>query len=117
MALTVGNQNATTGMTRDIYEQMRTILEPDLAGLGEEEIEPIREGWRKLAFAVATGVITHLRTNMEINGIQTRGNVAAAVNGNTGAAAPANHVHPIALTGTANNVLFTQSNDGVGHVQ
>lgn len=117
MSLTPGDQDANTGMTKAIYDELLAALEPDLPDLSEAELEPIRDSWKKMAFAVATGVINHIRANMEIRGIQTQGNVTTTVNGNTGTAPPANHVHTVNLSGTATNVVLTQSNDGTGRVQ
>ena len=116
MSLTPGDQDANTGMTKDIYDQLLVALELDLPDLSEEELEPIRDSWKKIAFAVATGVINHIRANMEIRGIQTQGNGTITVDGDTGTALPADHVHTVDLSGTATNIIFTQSNDGTGHV-
>lgn len=117
MAMTIGDQTAASGMTKDVYDEIRNILEPGLSDLSEDDLEPIREGWRNLAFAVSTGVINHIVNNMEIHDVQTRGSVSATVNGNTGAALPANHSHAVNLTGSASNVNFSQSNNGTGLVR
>lgn len=117
MALAIGDQTATSGMSKAIYDQIQATLEPDLADLGEDALVPIRESWQKLAFAVATGVINHIVANMEIRNVQTRGTVNTTVNGSTGPAAPANHVHPVSVSGTAANVVFAQNNSGPGLVQ
>src|SRR5688572_31216065 len=53
------------------------------------------------AFAISKGVIDHLKANLEIKGVQTTGNVSAAVSGGTA---------------TQSGVVFTQSNDGTGRV-
>jgi hypothetical protein len=93
MALQVGDQQATLGMTQAIYDQIRAAMEPDLGDLSEQELEGMREGWRKLSFAIASGVISHILSNMEICGIETTGDV-----------------------GNWTGVTFTQSNDGTGLV-
>jgi hypothetical protein len=117
MALTIGNKAATTGMSKDIYDTLRTVLEEDLPpDLREDDLEAMRESWKKIAFAVATGVIEHIKANMEINGIETRGDVTTSVNGNTNPAAPGAHTHGVGLAGNATSVTFTQSNDGTGLV-
>jgi hypothetical protein len=113
MALTIGNQNATSGMTKDIYDEISAVMEAGL-DVDDETLQQMREGWKKLAFAVATGVINHLVANLEISGVQTRGNISAAVSGNTAVAS--GHQHAVTLTGTQNNVTFTQSNNGTGRV-
>jgi hypothetical protein len=46
-------------------------------------------------------VIDHITANMEIGGVQTTGNISAAVSG---------------TTATQSGVVFTQSNDGTGRV-
>lgn len=117
MALQIGDQSAGSGMTKAIYDQMVAVLEPGLDGLEESKKTPIRENWKKTAFAVAKGVIEYMVANMEISGITCKGNISASVSGRTGAAPPAAHVHTVGLTGTQNNVVFTQNNDGSGRVR
>ena len=129
MALAIGPENASSGMSRLIFVEMDRLLSPSLqqavndAGAdakpaAQEALDGARDGWRKLAFAIATGVIDHVVANMEIFDIETRGNVTTSVSGNTAGAAPAaNHVHAVSLSGQANNVTFTQSNDGTGHAR
>jgi len=115
--LIIGDVSATEGMTKAIYEELRSVLEPDLAGLSEDKRVPIRENWKKMSNAIATGVINHILSNMEITGIQTQGNISANVSGNTGTAAPSAHLHTVGLTASQNGVTFTQSNNGTGRVR
>ncbi|NTU85593.1 MAG: hypothetical protein HGA45_40700, partial [Chloroflexales bacterium] len=68
-------------------------------------------------FAVASGVVGHLLSNLEVVGVTTSGRVTIGVAGNTGPANPAAHVHGVNLSGTATNVVFTQNNDGLGRVR
>jgi hypothetical protein len=118
MALSVGNQDATTGMTKAIYDALREALEADLAELSEDQLTPIRESWKKIAHAIATGVISHIVSNLEVFGIATQGDVKnISVQGNTGSALPNNHFHSISLSGETSNVVFTQNNDGIGRVR
>lgn len=114
MSLQVGNQNATTGMSKAIYDKIRDVLEP-LEGVEESDMEPIRDGWRNLAFAIATGVIGHLLSNLEVYGIVTEGQVNADVSGNTGTTN--SHHHSVNLSAVENNVTFTQNNDGAGRIR
>lgn len=93
MALTIGDKDASTGMTKAIYDELWAALENDLKILGEDKLNPIREGWKKIAYAVSKGVIEHIKANMEITGIQTQG----AINGV--------------------NVVSTQGNSGTGLVK
>lgn len=128
MGLVFGSENADSGMSQAIYEEMDKQLSPllkkavdDAEGgakaKAQEALDKAREGWRKLSYAIAKGVIEHITANMEIFGIQTQGNVNTTVQGNTGTAPPGNHLHGVNLSGQANNVVFTQSNDGTGRVR
>ncbi len=69
MSLEIGNITANTGMSKSIYDQINTVLSPSLDEMSEEGMEIIRESWQKLAFAVATGVVEHIKSNMEISGV------------------------------------------------
>jgi hypothetical protein len=101
MALQVGNAAATSGMTKAVYDQMNAFLSPPLSDLPPEDLAKIRDSWKQLAFAISKGVIDHITANMEIGGVQTTGNISAAVSG---------------TTATQSGVVFTQSNDGTGRV-
>jgi hypothetical protein len=115
MALIIGDQTAGTGMSKAIYEQMQAVLEPALGEVREEVRSQLRESWKKLAYAIAKGVIDHITENMEVVGIQSQGNVNAPVQGNTSLVS--NHQHGVNLVGVQNNLIFTQSNDGTGHIK
>lgn len=116
MALVIGDINASSGMAKAIYEELETLLSPPLQGMSPQDLEKVKTGWKQLAFAIATGVVNHIKSNMEISGIQTKGDVSVRVNGNTGTFN--NHSHTITnVPGNQSNVVFTQSNDGTGHVK
>ncbi len=100
MALDIGNTNATTGMSKAIYDTIRSVMEP-IDGVEGQALEDIRTSWKKLAYAISKGVIDHVKANMEIKGVQTTGNISAAVSGSTA---------------TQTGAVFTQSNDGTGRV-
>lgn len=121
MALEAGNINASSGMSKNIFEKIDLVLSPPLEGIPPEDFEKIRDSWRKLAFAIAQGVIEHLTANMEIYGIQTLGNINTTITGDVEEALPApnpnTHDHSFNLSGEENNVVFNQSNDGTGHVR
>jgi hypothetical protein len=128
MALIIGSVNADAGMSQAIYQEVDKQLSPPLQkavdnaegeakAKAQEALDGAREGWKKLSFAIANGVISHITANMEIFGIATRGNVNTTVQGNTGPANPANHLHNVNLSGVAANVTFTQNNDGTGRVR
>ena len=119
MTLSVGNKDATTGMTKAIYDALREALEADLGELSEEQRTPIRASWKKMAYAIAKGVIEHIVSNMEVYGITTQGDVSTTVEGNSASALPIpnDHSHSISLSGVASDVVFTQNNDGTGLVR
>lgn len=113
MALQIGSENANVGMSLAIYLMMDQQLSPplqkavddaigDAKPKAQEALDKAREGWKKLSYAIATGVIEHITANMEVFGIKTQGIVSAAVTGNTA---------------VQNNVIFTQNNDGTGRVR
>jgi hypothetical protein len=107
MALSIGTVAATSGMAGAIYDQIQANLEPGLGDMSEEDKEPIRDSWRKLAHGIATGVVQHLLDNLELTGVQTRGNVSVTVSGST--ALVSGHQHGAGtLSGAQNNVTFTQ---------
>jgi hypothetical protein len=112
MALQVGDPAAGSGMTKAIFDQLDAMLSPPLQQAVDEAegdaktaaqgaLEGARDGWRKLAFAVAAGVVGHVVGNLEVRGVQTKGDVHAVVAGQA-----ANQL----------GVVFTQSNDGAGRV-
>lgn len=83
----------------------------------DEETAEAAEQRRKTFIAISTGVIQHLTANLEVYGIHCQGDIHPSVTGNTGTAAPSNHAHGVNLTGSENGVVFTQNNDGAGHVR
>lgn len=126
MALVAGSAAADSGMAKAIFEQVDPLLSPPLkqavaqaAGdaktQAQQALDAAREGWRKLSFCIATGVIEHLISNLEIHGVQTSGTLNAPVAGATGQAPPSQHQHQVSLAAQA-GVTFSQSNDGTGLV-
>jgi len=113
MALVIGGVTADTGMTKAIFDQFDALLSPplqkavddakdaDVRDAAQKALDAARDGWKKLAFAIATGVVQHLVANLEVAGVQTSGTVTATVQGQVA---------------TAVGVLFKQSNDGTGRV-
>jgi hypothetical protein len=60
MALTIGDQNATSGMAKAIYTAMDSALRPALknAGMSDDDItSKIDPSWRSLSFALASGLV------------------------------------------------------------
>ncbi|HEX2084699.1 MAG TPA: hypothetical protein VHF89_03380 [Solirubrobacteraceae bacterium] len=128
MALQVGSVDAGSGMSKAIFDQIDALLSPpleqaveaadgDVKAEAQQALDRARDSWRKLSFAIATGVIGHVLSNLEVVGVQTRGDVAASVSGPTGAAPPGPHAHSVALTASQSQVVFRQSNDGTGRVR
>ncbi len=113
MALIIGDINASQGMSKAIYDQIRNVMEP-VDGVEDPDMEDLRESWRKLAYAIATGVVEHLLSNLEVRDVQAQGSVTLNINGDT--ATTDGHRHGVNINSTANNVTFTQSNDGSGLV-
>jgi len=81
MALQIGPADASAGMAKDIYDMMDQVMNPSVP---PDSLEMARQGWRKLAFAIASGVVNHIVQNLEIAGIQAQGSVPVAVSGSTG---------------------------------
>jgi hypothetical protein len=128
MALVIGSETADSGMSKAIFDQVDTLLSPPLQAAvdsaspdakpgAQAALDAAREGWKKLSFAVANGVIAHILANMEVVGIKAGGAINAQVSGTTGAAPPNAHSHTVALAATQTGVSFTQSNDGTGRVR
>lgn len=129
MGLIVGSTNAGSGMSQAIFQEMDDQLSPPLQKAVDEApddtvkkgaqtaLDEARNSWRKLSYAIAKGVVDHITANMEIVGIETQGDVNTSVQGATGSADPARHLHTVNLTGEENDVIFVQSNDGTGHVR
>ena len=123
------NENADAGMSQAIYLEMDKLLspplqkavedakEPDVKAAAQKALDEARKGWKKLAFSIASGVIRYITANMEVFGVTAKGNVTTAVTGNTNRSDPGNHLHEINFSCTANDVIFTQNNDGTGRVR
>ncbi|MHC4117214.1 MAG: hypothetical protein ACYSWO_06870 [Planctomycetota bacterium] len=130
MSLKYGTKPALPkGMTLSIYTEMDEQLSPPLKEAiddaksndekksAQDALKDAREGWKKLSYAIAKGVIDHIKSNMEIYGVNTKGKVNTEVKGKTARSDPGNHQHSVALSGKQTEVVFTQSNDGTGHVK
>lgn len=76
MPLNIGDKQATSGMSEAIYEELKALLEPPLKELVDNKkmeegaLNKVREGWQKLAYAIAKGVIKHMQSNAEVTGVQ-----------------------------------------------
>lgn len=70
MGISAGDNTAAGGMAKAIFDKLDAELGAGLASLSPEAQTEVRNGWRKLAFAIAFGVVEHIKANMEIFGIQ-----------------------------------------------
>ncbi len=113
MALNAGNQQAAQGMSKSIYDALYDALKSTFPD--ETPTDDVCDSWKKMAYAISVGVIDHIKSNMAIKGVKTKGNVTTAVKGNTKAAS--SHKHAVNITAVADNVEFTQSNGGTGLVE
>ena len=116
MALIIGDENASQGMTKAIYDKIREVMEP-VEGMSGEQLEEMRSSWRKLSHAIADGVISHIKSNMEIKKMQSIDRVT--VQGNTGTTAPGPHSHSVNIAADNADLQFTEKNypSGQGHVE
>ena len=128
MSLNAGSKNADTGMSLEIYKKLDLYLSPSLQDavnkaegkaktVAQTALNEARKGWQRLAYSIAFGVIEHIKSNMEIKGITGKGDVDTTVMGETKTAIPDDHSHEVDLPVKQENVVFTQDNDGTGHVQ
>jgi hypothetical protein len=80
MALQIGDQGATTGMTKEIYDKLNELFKPKVP---PENLADAQKGWKDLAFAIATGVVQHITNNAQISGLTVGGTVALPVVNNS----------------------------------
>jgi len=125
MALIIGSESADSGMSRAIYHEMDRLLSPPLQNAvndaegevkvkAQEALTEARKGWQKLSFAIANGVIEHLKSNMEIHGVEVSiSDVSTTVS--TATTCPAG-----AGSGTGSGsgtATGQQNNDGTGLIE
>jgi hypothetical protein len=117
MGLNAGDITASSGMSKAIYDKINEYMSPPLEeNMSSDNMKKIRDSWKELAYAIAQGVINHIKSNMVIQGVTTSGNVSTSVDGYTELNTLGGHKHEVDLSGTENNVIFTQNNDGTGLV-
>lgn len=100
MGLDAGSINADSGMSQAIYQALEAELAPPLLKKIREATDPkvkqaleealaqARKGWKQLAYCIASGVVAHIKSSMEIFGIQSAGTLpdgSRFVAGQTGA--------------------------------
>lgn len=98
MALQIGDAGAAGGMTKEIYDKLNELLMPSVP---QENLTDAQNGWKKLAFAIATGVVTHVLSNMEVAGVSVSGQVSL----------------PLANNAAAGAVTLAQSGPTTGHIR
>lgn len=76
MPLQIGNQAATAGMTKDIYDKLNELFQPKVPA---ENLADAQNGWRDLAFAIASGVAEHIVNNAEVSGLTVLGTATLPV--------------------------------------
>jgi hypothetical protein len=82
MALDIGDQGASTGMAKEIYDKLNELLKPKVP---PANLADAQKGWQDLAFAIATGVVTHIVKNAEVTNVSVSGNVTLPVAANSAA--------------------------------
>lgn len=80
MAMAIGDSSASDGMTKSIYEKLNELLSPQVPAA---DLAKAQDGWKQLAFAIATGVIGHIQSNAEVAGLTAGGAVSLPVANNT----------------------------------
>jgi hypothetical protein len=70
MPLKAGDETASDGLAKAIFDNLKAVLGPSLESSGAD-MDEVSAGWKKLSYAIAAGVVNHLVANMEIYGIQT----------------------------------------------
>jgi|ERR1019366_3042867 hypothetical protein len=79
MALSIGDSSASDGMTKAIYDKINEVLSPTVPA---SDLAKAQDGWKKLAFAIATGVVGHIQSNGEIQGLAVSGTASLNVSNN-----------------------------------
>ena len=85
MAVSIGDQAASSGMSKAIYDQLNQLLSPAIKD--PPTLAKAQTSWQQLAFAIATGVVNHIVSNMQVSGIQVSGTINAPVTPTGGGAA------------------------------
>lgn len=88
MPLTIGDSGANAGMAKGIYDQLNEVLRPNVPAAS---LADAQKGWKSLAFAIATGVVTHIVNHAEVTGVSVEGTLKLPVSG-------ANATGPVTLS-------------------
>ena len=84
MALSAGDEQASSGMSKAIYDQINQLLSPSIPADPPDLLPKVQANWKQLAFCIATGVVAHLKSNLEITGLQVTGTVNVPITGTAG---------------------------------
>ena len=117
-----GPEDAASGMSQLIYQEMDRLLSPplqeavdkasaDAKSGAQNALDEARKGWQKLAYSIAYGVIEHLKSDMVIKDIQTQGTVTTSISGSTGGTPgplDLDHQHSVNLSVESANEVFDQ---------
>lgn len=101
------------GMDAAVYKQLYLMFAPKFQEMIDKAEDPevkakcmdalteAQKGWKRMSYVIAKGVIEHLRDNMEVQGIETQGDIEVTVEG---------------LKGSQRAVRFSQAPGNKGHV-
>lgn len=98
MALQIGDSSASDGMTKGIYDKLNELLSPTVS---PADLSKAQNGWKQLAFAIATGVVGHIQSSGEVAGLQVGGQVSL----------------PVANNSATGNLALTQSGPTTGLIR
>lgn len=72
MALDPGDANASSGMSKAIFDAMDAAMKD---GIPAAQLPDVEKGWKKLSAAIAQGVVSHLKDHLDVtvSGVQASG--------------------------------------------
>lgn len=74
MAMDPGDATANSGMSKAIYEAITSFLQD---GIPPAQLPDVQKGWAKLSGAIATGVVNYMKSNLEVIGVNSTGQLQA----------------------------------------
>ncbi|NIN94973.1 MAG: hypothetical protein GTO49_08330 [Anaerolineae bacterium] len=111
MGLEPGNIDQEEGMSWAIYQALEEEMVNLLSELSGETVDPAKLGtpaeiWKRISYAIADGVIEHIKENMEVCAIKV------IVEGEEGKKMAAK-----ADDGSPCGVIFDEAEEGVNYVE
>lgn len=110
---------------KELYERLSPPLQEAVDAAEDEEaeqraldaLEKAQIGWKTLSYAIAKGVIDHIKSNMEIKKIKVIERVQ--ITGDTGTSEPSDHKHTVDIAAQENDLVFEELDypPGQGHVE